>query len=208
MLLKLFGVRVHLHHRERLRSFRSGKLLVSNHVSYVDVLVISSLLPSVFVTSVELGDTVVLGLLARLGGSVFIERRKAISLKKEIPAIARLLSAGLPLVLFPEGTTSNGDRVHSFRNAVFEAALVAGCDIMPICLRYSRINGQRITPENRDSLYYYGGASFFPHLMRFLTIRSVQVDVTLLAPVHIRGRHSRRELAIEAHDAISAAYNV
>ncbi len=207
LMLGILGIRVQVNCRERLHESRRGRLIVVNHVSYIDVLVLASLIPSVFVTSVELGSTLFLGMLARLGGSMFVERRKATGLKREIAMIARVLGEGFPVVLFPEGTTSNGERVRPFKNSFFDAAVAAGTDILPICLHYTRVNGKRITSLNRDSVFYYGGTTFFQHVPRLLSLTSADVDVRPLKLIRVRDNASRKELAAKAHDAIRAAYH-
>jgi len=204
--LVLFGVHVDKRHEECFRGGQGGRLIVVNHISYVDVLVLSSLLPSVFITSVELKHTRLLGLLARFGGSLFVERRRPADLKQEIDDIARVLKQGFPVVLFPEGTTSNGDRVHLFKRSLFDAAIQSGTDILPVCLKYRRINGQAVSHLNRDDLYYYGGVRFSDHFPRFLSLRSVDVQVTPLKAVKALPHSSRKELAWETHEAISKAY--
>lgn len=204
LMLGLLGIRVSLGHG---RPKKTGHILiVANHVSYVDVLVIASLVPAVFITSTELAGTLFLGMLARLGGSLFVERRKVAGLKKEIAEISRVLREGHPVVLFPEGTTSNGERVHPFRNALFDAAITADADILPLCLRYTHLDGETLTPKNRDRIFYYGGATFSQHFPRLLSIASVEAEVLPLPIIKVHTRDSRKELAALAHDAVSRAY--
>lgn len=233
--LALFGVRVQMKHGERLNSgvsakerirscshlenrdslelsagsfnaARNGCLLISNHVSYIDVLVISSLAPSVFITSVELKNTPLLGILARFGGSLFVERRKPSGLKKEIIDISKVLAQGFTVVLFPEGTTSNGDGVQEFKNSLFDAAVSAGVDILPVCLRYTRINGKTVSGCNKDRVFYYGGVSFSNHFPEFMSLTSIDVEVLPLRRITVNGDASRKKLATSAYEAIAAAY--
>ena len=207
LVLVLLGIHVHAKHCERLWTSDGSLLIVANHVSYIDVLVLASLAPSVFVTSKELGGTIFLGMLARLGGSMFVERRKASGLKHEIAMIARVLEAGFPVALFPEGTTSNGERIQPFKKSLFDAAVKAGADILPVCLRYTRVNGARITAANRDAVFYYGGTTFFQHFLRLLSLTTVEVEVTPLKLIRAQDIGSRKECAAQAHGAISAAYH-
>lgn len=207
LALALFGIRVHVKHHERLHKPAGARFIVANHVSYTDVLVIASLTPSVFITSVEMKQTPLLGAIARFAGCLFVERRKPAGLKQEIDAIARVLGQGFSVVLFPEGTTSNGDRVQPFKNSLFDAAVLSRADIMPLCLRYARINNEILTARNRDDLFYYGGVSFFRHFPRFLRLKSVEVEVVPLKAVKVHGHASRKELATQVHHAISAAYH-
>lgn len=206
LVLWLYGVRVAATGGRRLAPPHRGHLVVANHLSYVDVLVLASLAPAVFVTSIELRNTLLLGQLARLSNSLFVERRKASGLRREIDAITGVLNQGFSVVLFPEGTTSNGDRVHPFKQSLLDAAVKANCGILPVCLRYQRVNGQPLTAASRDAVLYYGGTTFFRHFPRFLTLRSVEVKISVLHPIHTSADDSRKHLAERAHEAISTEY--
>jgi 1-acyl-sn-glycerol-3-phosphate acyltransferase len=205
--LKLLGIRVHVKHPELLHKSSGGHLVIANHLSYVDVLVMSSLMPAVFITSVEMKHTLLLGTLAKFGGSIFVERRKASGLKKEIESIAHVLDQGFSVVLFPEGTTSNGERVQPFKNSLFASAIKAKSDILPFCLRYTKVNNRHITIDSRDSVFYYGGMTFCGHLSRLLTLRSVDLEVRPLETIRVHAHASRKELAARAYSAISSTYH-
>jgi 1-acyl-sn-glycerol-3-phosphate acyltransferase len=207
ILLYLFGIRVQVKHRERLHRTGNGRLIVSNHLSYIDILVISAFVPSVFITSVELRNTALLGTLARLSGSIFVERRRPAGLKNEIKDIVFALGQCLPVVLFPEGTTSNGDRVQPFKISLFDSAVMAHADILPVCLRYTGVNGARLTTHNRDNVFYYGGISFLKHFPKLLSLRSIEVEVIPLKAIRAHPGQSRKDLAAETFQAISEAYH-
>ncbi|MGE5172395.1 MAG: lysophospholipid acyltransferase family protein [Betaproteobacteria bacterium] len=207
LMLRLLGIRVHVEHRERLHEARQGRLIVANHVSYVDVLVLASLVPSVFITSVELGSTLFLGMLARLSGCLFVERRKVSGLKNEIAMITRMLSDGFRVILFPESTTSNGDRVQPFKNSLFDAAVATGTAVLPICLRYTKINDKAPADGEKDAVFYYGEMTFFRHFPKLLSLKSIAVGVMPLEEINVHAHTSRKELAAEAYTAISAAYH-
>lgn len=207
IFIKLLGIRVHAKHRERFASGDTIRMIVANHLSYLDVLVLSSLTPSIFITSVELKNTLLLGSLARLSGCLFVERRTPSGLKREISAIAHALRAGAQVALFPEGTTSNGDRVHPFKNSLFDAAVEAQADILPVCFRYIAVNDACVDEQNRDRVFYYGSASFLAHFGKLLSLSSVAVEVAPLKAIRAQEHGSRKELAVAAHTAISAAYH-
>ncbi len=205
--LALFGVRVELKQGPRLETNRKPRLIVANHLSYVDVLVIASLMPSVFITSIELKQTALLGTLARFGGSLFIERRKPSGLKNEISEISRVLEDGFTVALFPEGTTSDGTGVRPFKNSLFDAAISAKADILPLCLRYTAVNGEPVSGRNSSAIFYYGGISFLKHFPKFLSLKSVRVEATALKIIEPGEQASRKELAVRAHDEISRVFN-
>jgi 1-acyl-sn-glycerol-3-phosphate acyltransferase len=207
LILMVLNIRIHIKHRDRKQTAQGALLIVANHVSYIDVLIIAALAPSVFVTSVELGSTLFLGMLARLGGSMFVERRRPSGLKKEITTISNVLGEGFSVSLFPEGTTSNGEQVQLFKIPLFDAAIAANADVLPICLRYTRVNKRPLSPRNRDSVFYYGGTKFFEHIPRLLSLASIDVDVELLKLIRTRGDVTRKEVAAQAYAAISSAYH-
>ncbi|MDH4164389.1 MAG: 1-acyl-sn-glycerol-3-phosphate acyltransferase [Nitrospirota bacterium] len=187
--------------RRRKRTY----LVLSNHVSYIDILVLASRMPSIFITSIELRNTFPLGLFARFGGSIFVERRSPAGLRREIEWIAAVLGQGISVVLFPEGTTSNGDTVRPFKSALLTAAIDTGTDLLPVCLRYRLIDDRPLDSRNRDAVYYHGGISFFSHVPRFLSLRSVSVEHLMHRP--LPSNRNRKDLAARAHQIISAAYH-
>jgi len=206
LVLRRLGIRVNCRTTGSHRAPDRGCLIVANHVSYTDILVLASIRPVVFITSVELRRTFPLGMFAWLGGSIFVERRNPADLKREINDIARTLREGHSVVLFPEGTTFNGDTVRPFKNSLFTAALSAAAPVLPVCIRYRRINGKRIDESNRDAVYYYGGTTFPEHAPRLLALRSVHVDCLTLDPVEAGPEGSRKDIAARCHAVISAAY--
>lgn len=204
--LPVLGIDVTIHGREKLPVRRKVRFIVSNHLSSLDILVLLSLVPAVFVTSVELKNGWLTGMIARCGGSLFVERRSAASLKKEIDDISRVLRKGFTVVVFPEGTTSNGERVMPFKNSLFDAAIKSSVKILPLCLRYRKVNAEDVTGQNRDSIFYYGGETFVRHALKVLSLKSIEVEVTALDTIPAHGHGSRKQLAASAHHAISAAY--
>ena len=207
LVLRVLGIRVRYHRRGHHPVPDRGCLVVSNHVSYVDILVIASLRPSIFITSIELRNTFPLGMLAWFGGSIFVERRSPAGLKKEIRDIESAMRDGQSVVLFPEGTTSDGETVRPFRNSLFTAAIATGSPVLPLCLRYRRLNGKRITASNRESIFYYGGTSFAAHAPRLLAVRSVHVDCVALDPVPTKSDTSRKDLAVHCNTVIRTEYH-
>jgi 1-acyl-sn-glycerol-3-phosphate acyltransferase len=207
--LRVLGVHVSARrmNRKRFRPRPKNYLIIANHLTYVDILVIAAFLPSIFITSVELKRTFPLGLFAWCGGSIFVERRSPAGLKREIGEIERVLAQGASVALFPEGTTSNGDTVRPFKNSLFTAAIATGANLLPVCIRYTKINGHRVDPNNRDSIFYYGGTTFFEHLPRLLSLRRIDAECVMLRPLTTHQNHSRKDLALRAHQMINTVYH-
>jgi len=184
----------------RLARPDGGVLVVANHLSWIDPLLMAAHHPSVFVTSVETGEDKVLGRLCALAGCVFMERRKRNGLRGECGRLADLLAAG-DVVVFPEATSSDGSRLLPFRPACFASALTAGAPVQPATLRYTAVDGLPATGRRRDRVCWYGEMTFLPHLARLLAISRVEVELTYLAP--LAASTCRKSLAVEAHAAIA-----
>jgi 1-acyl-sn-glycerol-3-phosphate acyltransferase len=199
---RILGIRIRLGSANRRRA--GGSLTVLNHLSWVDTALLVALRPSVFVTSTETGEHPLFGRICAGAGCVFMERRQRGSLCAERDRIAQLMGR-LPIVVFPEATSSNGDAVLPFKPAAFAAAITARAPIHLLALRYRRIDGRPIGRHNRDRIYWYGDMAFAPHLLGLLAIRRIDVDlddVGYLPPVSAA---DRKALAAIAHRIIASA---
>lgn len=138
-------------------------LIVSNHLSHLDILLYGATLPCVFVAKKEVRRWPIFGLLAQLAGTVFIERGNALSTAATARQIEELLNQQVPVMLFPEGTSSDGTTVLRFHSALFESAIRAGAPITTAAIRYAA--GPAV-PESE--LCYFGEVRFAPHLLKTL----------------------------------------
>ncbi|MCM8822467.1 MAG: 1-acyl-sn-glycerol-3-phosphate acyltransferase [Candidatus Omnitrophica bacterium] len=188
MALKLLGIRIVK--KSNFQPVGKTYLIVSNHLSYTDVVVISSIFPACFVTSVEIAKDFFLGTLARMGGSLFVERRKKTRLLRDLETVSSVLSDGLSVVLFPEGTSTNGESILPFKKTLFRSAISCGVDVLPVCVCYVSINGKSVNEENRDLVFWYGDMRFFPHFMNFLRIHSIEVSLEILPPIQTSSMNS------------------
>jgi len=203
MALKALGIRARLHGP---CAFRPGNMIVANHVSYLDILLLSGFFPGVFITSVEMRDSGLEGLLIRLTGTVIVERRDISHLRNEIAAIRELIHQGLTLFLFPEATSTNGEALKPFKSTLFASLEKSGQDILPLCVQYSQVNGEPINQTSRDLVFWYGDMTFIPHVRRLLTISGAEVDITCLTPISTQEYPGRKDMARETFARISAVY--
>lgn len=175
------------------------RLIVANHLSYLDVLVLFSHYPSLFVTSVEIRETPVLGRICRLAGCFFVERRKAKrdanTKSAELDSMKVKLIQGKNIFLFPEGTSSDGTSVLPFKNTFFQLALDTNTPVTPMCLKYTGSNAH-ISP-------WYGEMTFLDHLVTVCFQK--QIEVSLIVLPEVSGT-DRVLLASETHKVISEAY--
>ena len=138
-------------------------LLVSNHLSYLDILIYSAALPCVFVSKTEVNDWPYFGFAARQGGTIFIDRTRRTSAQTVVQEMARRLADPVPILVFPEGTSSDGAQVMRFHSSLFEPAAASGAAVTAAAVRYESAGGG---PESE--LCWFGDESFLSHLWRTL----------------------------------------
>ena len=146
-------------------------LIAANHLSYFDILFFSSQLPCIFVSKSEVLSWPVFGILARCGGTIFVERGRGAVLDNVSCQIRAALEQGIPVVLFPEGTSTDGSTVLNFFPALFEAAVQTGSRVYPSAIAYEMVDGREA------DLCYYGDSTFGPHLLTALGQQGIQAHI-------------------------------
>ena len=171
-------------------------LIVANHTSWMDILLIRQLVPGQFIAKEEIALWPVIGPGARRVGTLFISRNKLSSLHAIFRQVCRSLERGQSVVLFPEGTTTTGEQLLPFRSGLFESALRTGVPILPLALRYESLTG----PPNHATSYT-GGESFGRSLWRTLGEDRIMARLVLHSPIFPE-KKSRKDLAAEARLSI------
>ncbi len=181
-------------------SSERGFFFVSNHSGYVDGLVLGSQFPVIYVSKAELKKWPIIGLMTEVAGTLFIDRQRKNHISQYIEDIAAVLKEGANVLFFPEGTSTNGEELLSFKPAFFEAPLAAGSPIVPISLVYKSIDGEPVTKKNRDSLYWYGDMTFADHFFRLLELFYIDVEVRLHPAIILDGAVQNSQLRKQASD--------
>jgi 1-acyl-sn-glycerol-3-phosphate acyltransferase len=203
--LMIIGVKIK--HNFKGVEHEEGHLIVSNHLSYLDVLVISSVFPSCFVTSREMKKTFFLGQICLLGGCLFVDRENRKNIHREIQELSEALAEGLNVAIFPEARSTNGADVLRFKRPLFQAALKAHAKILPMCLNYMTIDSEPITYENRDNIFWYGEMPFFSHALKLFSSQDVVVSLNVLPFINADDFNDKVELAEMCHKVISQNYS-
>lgn len=188
------------HKVENKTTATHGRLLIANHMSYVDVLILFAHYPSLFVTSVEMSEVPVLGHIIKLAGCFMVERRKEKreqnTLNREITSMTQKLKDGFDVFLFPEGTSSNGRGILPFKSTFFQTAIDCKATIVPICLVYD---------EGLDIIPWYGKMTFPDHLFSLCMASNLKARVIELEAVSPVG--DRSSLKNLCHERITSAYS-
>ncbi len=157
-------------------------LFVSNHNSWLDIVVLGSTGPLVFIAKSEIARWPLFGTFARLQRSIFVDRAKRHGTGQVNQSIAKTLAAGDPVVLFGEGTSSDGNRVLQFRSALLGGLRDAMEEngrgfVQPVSIAYRKFHGIPMGRQHRDIAAWYGDMDLVPHLLRVL--REGAIDVTV-----------------------------
>jgi 1-acyl-sn-glycerol-3-phosphate acyltransferase len=181
-------------------------LFAANHISYTDITVLGSLVPGSFIAKAEVGKWPFFGGLAKLQRSVFVDRQ-ARSAAAQRDAIGDRLAAGDALILFPEGTSGDGNRVLPFKSALFAAAQSGkGCPdviVQPVSLAYVRLDGMPIRRLLRPFFAWYGSVDLAPHIWTMVGLGTVELVVQFHPPAFLSDCGSRKALAAYCHARVA-----
>ncbi|MBM4264393.1 MAG: 1-acyl-sn-glycerol-3-phosphate acyltransferase [Deltaproteobacteria bacterium] len=156
---------------------RGGYVIIANHMSYVDGIVLGSLFPIVFVSKKEVRSWPIVGQWNILSGTIFIDRQHRAKVGALVTEMKNKLQQEANILLFPEGTSTNGERVLPFQTVPLAAPLRNRSVIVPVTLAYKSIEDQPVNKSNRDLIYWYGDMDFMTHFWKLLALRSVEVLV-------------------------------
>jgi 1-acyl-sn-glycerol-3-phosphate acyltransferase len=172
-------------------------LFAANHVSYLDITIFGSLIAGSFIAKHEVAGWPLFGWLAKLQRSVFIDRQVRSTVEQR-DSIAGRLAAKEALILFPEGTSGDGNRVLPFKSALFsvaEHAATGPVTVQPVSIAYTRVNGMPIGRRYRPLFAWYGEMAMAPHLWRVLGLGTIEVVVEFHPPTTLAACGSRKMLA-------------
>ena len=158
---------------------RGGFVIIANHVSYVDGIILGSIFPIVFVSKREVKRWPIVGQWNTLGGTIFIDRQHKEQVGLLVAEMKKKLQQEANLLLFPEGTSTNGEKMLPFQTAPLAAPLRNRSIIVPVTLTYRSIEETPVTAANRDLVYWYGDMDFVTHFWRLLGLRGVEALVTI-----------------------------
>jgi len=199
LVCRVLGIRVHVS-----GSVDPGKpaLLVSNHVSWLDIVALSTVAPVSFVAKSEVGTWPFVSLLAKLQRSVFVDRARRTLVKHKAGEIAERLAKGDNIVLFAEGTSSDGNRVLPFRSSLFSAACQASGNgaanaavVHTVVVAYTHLHGLPILRHERPTVAWYGEMDMLSHVWNVLKSGPLDVTISISEPVPLASLSGRKELA-------------
>lgn len=206
-LCRILGIRFEIIGR---RSRRRPTLFIANHTSYLDIPIMGALLDASFVAKREIKEWPIFGLLARLQNSIFVDRGAAREAHAQTEHLRHRLAARGSLILFPEGTTGDGNRLLPFKSALLAVAEqpVRGKYLLvqPVSVAYTHLDGIPLGRHLRPLFAWYGDMELMPHLWQFAGLGRLTVTVTFAEPVNARDFASRKALCAHASTVISDSF--
>jgi 1-acyl-sn-glycerol-3-phosphate acyltransferase len=173
-------------------------LFAANHISYTDITILGSVISGSFIAKAEVADWLFFGWLAKLQRSVFVDRRVRSTVTQR-DVISNRLASGDALILFPEGTSGDGNRVLPFKSALFSAAQggreLPRVIVQPVSLAYTRLDGIPIGRLYRPFFAWYGAVDLAPHMWSMVGLGRVEVVVEFHPPTFLSDCGSRKALA-------------
>ena len=170
-----------------------GAFLVSNHISWLDIIVIGQYMPAYFVAKSDILSWPVIGYLSKQGGTIFIRRGDKKHIKATTEKMIWVLKQNSNIIAFPEGTTTKGDEVLGFHASLFQPALLTKSAIQPVALQYHGLA--------KEHAPFVGDDDFIPHLIKMLSLDKIEVRVCFLSVIKSSGR-DRLSVGTEARELI------
>lgn len=172
---------------------KQAAVLVSNHISWLDIIVIGQHLPVYFVAKSDISSWPVIGYLSRQAGTIFIRRRDKKHILETAEKMVWLLKQNNTIVAFPEGTTTCGDDVLSFHASLFQPALLTKSLIHPVAIQYQG--------TAKEQAPFIGDDAFVPHLIKMLSLEKIEARLSFLPVINSSGK-SRHAVSDEAREMI------
>ena len=180
--------------------------VISNHLSYVDIVVFAALHPCVFVSKAEIQKWPIVGWMTTMSGTVYVARGHGGSAMKARKGMQAAVDAGLPVVFFPEGTTTNGSELLKFHSGLLAQVIETGSPVTAAYLRYSLAEDNGPDVSVAEDVCYWGDRNMLAHIFKFLGLRGVRVEVQFAEePIAFSSEGLHRKMAaVEARAAVAA----
>lgn len=200
VLCRLIGIEVIVRGKQ---STAAPRLVVANHISYYDIVVLGSVIPGDFIAKADIADWPGFGWMAKAGQTIFIDRRRSATTQAR-DQIQERLDAGDTLIMFPEATSGDGNYMKPFKSALFTVAerhvldadgVERPVSVQPVSLAYTRLNGMPLGIGWRPFVAWYGDMELGSHLWQLTRLGRITAEITFHAPVTLAQFTTRKELA-------------
>ncbi|MDD4955134.1 MAG: lysophospholipid acyltransferase family protein [Candidatus Omnitrophica bacterium] len=197
----IMGLKIKISGFDKIKN-KKGFFLVTGHLSYLDGIIASRIFPLIFVARGDLKTWPFFGVFSLISQTIFVNRSTPSGLQKEIEKISSMLKNGVNVMFFPQGTTTASPNNILFKSSFFEAPIASNSMILPFVIKYIKVNGEAVTEKNKDCIFWYGDMEFVPHLVDFLGLKTIEVEVDILEPIESFKGAGRKSLSMLSQEAI------
>ncbi len=197
-LCHVFGLKVTV---EGTMEEGDNLVYAGNHLSYLDIQAVGSVVLGSFIAKKEIERWPLFGALGKLQRTIYISRDPK-DAAKQVQVMEQRLAEGLPLIVFPEGTSSNGQTVFPFKSSFFEIFLNKNIKIQPFKISIISVDGAPVNATSRDTYAWYGDADFEPHFWAFAQTKGAVVKITFLKPIATHSYTDRKTLSNDVYQAV------
>ena len=202
-LVKIFGIKINT----KGKKYKKNVLFVSNHISYLDIFVLGSSVDGLFVAKSEIDSWPFINKLCALGKTIFVNRNDITNVKGQMNRITSTLKSGYSVILFPEGTSSDGSKVLPFKTSllgVIENKNPQNFYLQPISISYSKLDGIPLETKFRPFFAWFGNMDLVSHAWKFLGLGFSEVNVNFHEPKKFSYFRDRKHAAQYCHEVISS----
>jgi 1-acyl-sn-glycerol-3-phosphate acyltransferase len=173
---------------------------------------LGSLCRVIYISKSQVKNWPLFGQVTIIGRTIFIDRARKNKVDDYIQETISVLKKKVNTLIFPEGTSTNGERLLCFQSVHFQSPLEANSPILPLSIAYTKIDGEEVTAKNRDNLCWYGQIKFQEHLLQVLKIGKIEATVTVYPKIYLgnflKQEYNRKELSEKLHDIIAQSYPI
>ena len=202
-LVKIFGIKLSISGKIK----KENVLYVSNHVSYIDIFLLGSLLDAFFVAKSEISKWPFISTLCRLGKTIFIDRESRFKAKNQVSIIKNNLKKGNNIILFPEGTSSDGKKVLPFKSSLLGTVEIdprKNFFLQPVSITYIKLDGIPVDNKFRPFFAWFGKMDLIPHAWKFLGLGLSEVKITFHEEKEFSSFLNRKEATKYSFDCIAS----
>ncbi len=186
-----------------------GILVVSNHCSYMDVMVIASAIPAHFTPKSNIKKWPIIGQMVNVSLPIYINRTNIRTLPEQNQKVTKALNNGRNIVIYPEGTTNNGSEVYRFKSGAFsflsEEPSAKDIAVQPVSIVYSQYNNTKLALGVNSPVAWFGDEKLLPHIWKMLKTHTCIVQLTFLPQVYLKDFASRKDLALHCEEIIRSS---
>ena len=202
-LVKIFGIKVNI----KGRRSKKNVLFVCNHISYLDIFVLGSSVDALFIAKSEIDSWPFINKMCALGRTIFVNRNDIINVKGQMNRITSTLKSGYSVILFPEGTSSDGSKVLPFKTSLL--GIIEDQDpkeffLQPISISYGKLDGIPLEIKFRPFFAWFGNMDLVSHAWKFLGLGFSEVNINFHEPKRFLDFKNRKHAAKYCHDIISS----